>query len=49
MVFHNSIDPHGTDFEGAVYECAVCGDRSETGGACPDCGVERQNTAVPRE
>jgi rubrerythrin len=49
MVLHNTIDPHGTDFESAVYECAVCGVRSEAPGACPDCGVDLRNTAVPRE
>ena len=49
MVIHNSIDPYGTNFDSPVYECAVCGDRSDTGGSCPDCDVERQNTSVPRE
>jgi rubrerythrin len=49
MVFHNSIDPRGTDFDSPVYECAVCGGRHETGGVCPDCDVELQNTSVPRE
>lgn len=49
MVIHNTIDPHGTDFESSVYECAVCGARRQTAGACPDCGVTLRNTAVPRE
>jgi rubrerythrin len=50
MVLHNNaIDPYDHDDTTDVYECAVCGLRSETGGACPDCDVDLHNTGVARE
>ncbi|AZH26309.1 rubrerythrin-like domain-containing protein [Haloplanus aerogenes] len=47
---HNLIDPYSP--EGGYYECRSCAHREasdERVTACPECGSDVRNLAVPRE
>jgi primosomal protein N' len=48
VIYHGTIDPYHP--EGSRYECRACGVRTDSGGACGNCGSESLlNLAVPRE